>query len=164
MKNFDWTQFTRKVYIQAPLQIIYNAWAKPEEIERWFLQNASYFDKNMKELSKSDSISEGMNYQWNWYLYDETEKGSIVFANQKNRIQFTFAGNCLVDVSLEEYENGTIVTLIHKDIPTDEDSKYNIRLGCDSGWSFYLVNLKSVYEGGLDLRNKNPNLKPMLNN
>jgi len=36
-------------------------------------------------------------------------------------------------------------------------------LGCASGWAFYLVNLKSIYEGGLDLRNKTPALKHMLN-
>ena len=164
MKNFDWTKFTRKMYINAPIQKIYDAWAKPEEMECWFLKQACYFDKEEKQLSKNNQISEGLKYEWNWYLYDLTEKGMISIANQKDHIQFTFAGNCIVDITLQEFENGTIVTLIHKDIPTDDKSKYNIRLGCDSGWSFFLVNLKSVYEGGLDLRNKNPNLKPMLNN
>ena len=51
-----------------------------------------------------------------------------------------------------------------KDIPTDDESKQGIRLGCHSGWSFYLVNLKSVYEGGLDLRNKDDALGVMVNN
>lgn len=164
MKNFDWTQFTRKMYIEAPIQKIYDAWAKPEEIERWFLEKACYFDLDEKLLSRKHPISEGLSYEWDWYLYDITEKGKILYANQKDHIQFTFAGNCIVDVKLKEFEKGTIVILNHKDIPTDDDSKYNIRLGCYGGWSFFLVNLKSVYEGGLDLRNKNPNLKPMLNN
>lgn len=164
MKNFDWTQFTRKMHVDAPIQKIYDAWAKPEEIERWFLKKACYFDADEIQLSKNKTFSEGLRYEWDWYLYDITEKGKILFANQKDHIQFTFAGNCIVDVTLKEFENGTIVTLNHKDIPIDDESKYNIRLGCDGGWSFFLVNLKSVYEGGLDLRNKNPNLKPMLNN
>lgn len=30
--------------------------------------------------------------------------------------------------------------------------------------SFFLLNLKSVYEGGIDLRNKDSNFKGMLNN
>ncbi|RZK15239.1 MAG: SRPBCC domain-containing protein, partial [Pedobacter sp.] len=54
--------------------------------------------------------------------------------------------------------------LTQKNIPTDENSKRNIRLGCHNGWSFYLINLKSVFEGGLDLRNKDNRFKPMLNN
>ncbi len=69
-----------------------------------------------------------------------------------------------MDIHLEAYENGTIVTLYQKNIPADDDSKIGVRLGCDTGWSFYLVNLKSVYEGGLDLRNKDQKLKSMINN
>jgi hypothetical protein len=34
---------------------------------------------------------------------------------------------------------------------------------CGSGWSFYLVNLKSILEGGPDLRNKNPDVKHVIN-
>jgi len=56
-----------------------------------------------------------------------------------------------------------IVKLTQKNIPTDDVSKRNIRLGCESGWSFYLLNLKSIYEGGVDLRNKNPEFIGMLN-
>ena len=48
-------------------------------------------------------------------------------------------------------------------IPTDDKSKKDIRLGCYEGWSFYMVNLKSIYEGGLDLRNMNDQLKGVIN-
>jgi len=56
-----------------------------------------------------------------------------------------------------------VVELTQKNIPTDDHSKQNIRLGCDTGWSFFLVNLKSVYESAHDLRNKNEKLKGMIN-
>lgn len=164
MKNFDWTQFTRKIHVKAPIQKLYDAWAKPIEIERWFLEKAVYEDSTNQTLQNSDSINKGLRYKWNWHLYDITEEGTIEMANGTDEIHFTFAGNCLVIIKLEEAEEGTIVSITQKNIPTDDDSKRNIRLGCDQGWSFYLVNLKSIYEGGLDLRNKNPNLKPMLNN
>ncbi len=42
MKDFDWTQFTRKIAIEAPIDLIYNAWAIPEEIERWLSPVLSY--------------------------------------------------------------------------------------------------------------------------
>ena len=69
-----------------------------------------------------------------------------------------------VEVKLTEKDNSVIVELNQNNIPTDDNSKLNIRLGCDSGWSFYLVNLKSVYEGGIDLRNKNTAFTAMVNN
>ena len=65
---------------------------------------------------------------------------------------------------LKPYEGDVIVQLTQSHIPMDDQSKKDIRLGCESGWSFFLVNLKSIYEGGVDLRNKNESLKGMLNN
>ena len=69
-----------------------------------------------------------------------------------------------MDVLLSTLDDYVIVELTQKNIPTDDNSKQHIRLGCHTGWSFYLVNLKSVYEGGLDLRNKETKLKVMMNN
>ena len=164
MKNFDWSKFTRKVAIKANIQTLYDAWTIPSELERWFLRDASFLNTEEKVKDKSQPIKAGDTYQWQWYLWDVTEIGNITKANGKDHLQFSFANTCLVDVHLEVYEKGTIVSLTQSLIPTDDASKQNIRLGCDQGWSFYLVNLKSVYQGGLDLRNKDPKLKPMLNN
>lgn len=164
MKNFDWTQFSRKIAAQTEPQTLYNAWAIPSEIEKWFLSDAQYYDASRNQKSKATAIEAGDTYEWQWHLWNVTEKGTITKANGSDHIQFTFAGNCHVDVSIAPYDKGSIVTLSQTNIPTDEESKQNIRLGCDRGWSFYLVNLKSVYEGGLDLRNKDADLQPMLNN
>lgn len=163
MKNFDWTKFSRKIAVKADLRKIYDAWTIPEELEKWFLSEANYYDESGKKTDKKASIKKGFTYEWSWYLYDNLEKGWVKEANGKDQLQFTFAGNCTVDVHLSKLDDLTIVELTQKNIPIDEDSKKNIRLGCDSGWAFYMVNLKSVYEGGLDLRNKEEKLKGMLN-
>lgn len=164
MKNFDWTQFTRKIAVTAPIQQIYDAWTIPAQLERWFLSSAVYYDELEKKIPNTEVIQPGFRYEWRWHLWDVTEKGKVTKANGKDHLQFTFAGDCLVDVSMETFDSETIVTLTQKNIPTSDEQKVDIRLGCDHGWSFYLVNLKSIYQGGLDLRNKNAKLKPMLNN
>jgi uncharacterized protein YndB with AHSA1/START domain len=164
MTNFNWTTFTRKIAIKAALSEIYNAWTKATEIEKWFLSNAIFTDANQTPLSKDMPIEKGCTYQWNWHLYDTTEHGKITDTNGKDYLQFTFAGNCLVDINLSVQGEYVLVELTQKNIPTDDNSKQGIRLGCDRGWSFFLVNLKSVYEGGIDLRNKDTSLKGMLNN
>lgn len=163
MKSFDWTLFNRKIAIKASLLDIYNAWTKASETEKWFLSNANYFDANDTLISKTTNVEQGFRYEWNWYLFDTTECGTITNANGKDYVQFTFAGKCLVDINLTTQDEYVIVSLTQSKIPTDDDSKQNIRLGCDTGWSFYLVNLKSVYENGLDLRNKDAKLKGMIN-
>ena len=164
MEHFDWTQFTRRIAVTASMEQLYAAWSIPQEIERWFLKTADFTTANGDLVSKEIPVATGSRYTWIWHLYDDREQGTITAANGTDFIQFTFAGACLVDVKLTEEEGYTIVELTQKHIPTDEDSKQFIRLGCHTGWSFYLLNLKSVMEGGLDLRNKDTRLQPMLNN
>lgn len=149
MENFDWTSFTIRIPIKANIETLYTAWTKKAEIEKWFLCEANY---------------ENDTYFWRWFLYEEVETGKIIQANGNDTVEFTFAGNCVVTIKLTTENEHTVVTLTQHNIPIDDNSKRNIRLGCHNGWSFYLVNLKSVYEGGLDLRNKDVRFKPMLNN
>jgi uncharacterized protein YndB with AHSA1/START domain len=163
MEDFDWTCFKKKIAIKADLVDIYNAWTRAAELERWFLEKVE-FTQGSKVLETSENISGGMNYSWLWYLYEMPMKGRILEANGKDFLQFTFEGECLIDVRLSEDQGYTIVELTHHNIPTDDQSRKYIRLGCAQGWAFYLVNLKSIYEGGIDLRNKDQGLHPMINN
>ena len=163
MENFNWSSFTRKIAINASLEILYKAWVNTTELEKWFLSNAELLNENKEIQPKDYWAKKGNTYAWNWFLYDITENGIYSGTNNENHIQFSFAGNCLVDIKLSTSDGFTIVELTQSNIPLDENSKKNIRLGCDAGWSFYLVNLKSFYEHGIDLRNKNPNHKGMLN-
>lgn len=164
MKNFSWTTFNRQIAIKAKLEILYDAWAKPSEIEKWFLKSCDYLNDNKILIDKADRCRKNYSYQWSWFLYDALEDGRITEANGKDHIQFTFIGECLVDVKLTQQGEYVIVNVRQHNIPEDENSKINIRLDCDSGWSFYLVNLKSFYEHGIDLRNKDTSLKGMINN
>ena len=147
MKNIDWTAFTTKIAVKSKMSTMYNAWTKASEIEKWFLSNADYFDEDKQIIGKEKYIQKNHTYGWSWYLYDIVEEGKITKANGKDLIQFTFAGDCLVTIRLTEFKDYIIVELIQKNIPTDDESKVNVRLGCHTGWSFYMVNLKSVYEG-----------------
>ncbi len=56
-----------------------------------------------------------------------------------------------------------IVELSQEQIPTDERHKALYHVGCLEGWTFYLANLKSYLDGGLDLRNKNANIARVVN-
>jgi uncharacterized protein YndB with AHSA1/START domain len=163
IQTFDWSTFTIKTVVQAPLNTIYKAWTCTAEIERWFLLQAAHYEGD--ELLPGDrEASAGTTYDWRWYLFEDTEQGRYTEANGTDFLQFSFAGQCLVDIQLKTTGEFTEVVLTQKNIPTDDQSKRSIRLGCHGGWSFYLVNLKSVYEGGLDLRNKDERFKGLVNN
>ncbi len=154
----DWTSFTLSIAVKSSLETIYNAWTKSSEIEKWFLETCSY-----SHTERNQNVAANNTYKWSWYLYEPVEQGKIAQANGKDFFQFTFAGECLVDIQLKEIGEHILVTLTQHNIPTDEKSKFNIRIGCLEGWTFYLTNLKSFYETGYDLRNKNPELRGVNN-
>jgi hypothetical protein len=65
-------------------------------------------------------------------------------------------------VSLYRECDETIVELIETFDPTEEEVVRKHYLGNMKGWIFYMINLKSVLEGGLDLRNRKEELKNVL--
>ena len=164
MDNFDWTQFSKRVYINAELASVYNAWTKSEVLETWFLSKASFFTKDDKKILPSESVASESVYKWNWFAQDYYEEGTINQSNGIDFLEFTFVGDCIVQIQLSKERNQTLVTLTQSKIPLDNNSKKNIRLGCAFGWSFYLLNLKSLLEGGIDLRNKDTEILGVINN
>jgi len=95
MKDFNWTEFSNKIAVKSDLATIYNAWSTSSGIEKWFLSKCQFFNEKEEKLSEEILISEGCSYQWSWYLYDIIESGNITFVNNKDHLQFTFAGNAL---------------------------------------------------------------------
>lgn len=164
MENFNWTQFSKRIFINVDLKSAYNYWTKSEELEKWFLSNASFYSKDGKTTLPTENVASESKYKWNWFAQNHFEEGIINRANGIDYIEFTFAGDCKVQVKLSEEKNQTLVELTQIEIPLDNSSKKNIRLGCAFGWTFYLLNLKSVLEGGLDLRNKDTELIGVINN
>ena len=90
------------------------------------------------------------------------EDGEILSCNGKDHLKFRFgkAGNCSISMYPEEGE--MILDLLQDEIPTDDKALVEWHIGCKTGWTFYLSNLKSLLEGGIDLRNRNEKLKRVI--
>lgn len=69
----------------------------------------------------------------------------------------------VVTVRIANESGINVVELTQENIPVDDDSRANYFVGCGEGWTFYLANLKSILEGGLDLRNKNVDIRKVIN-
>jgi uncharacterized protein YndB with AHSA1/START domain len=164
MKNFIWSQFTKRITIKSDLITVYNAWTKSGELEKWFLSKAVFYSADNEKLSSTENVSSNSKYEWNWFAQNYFENGKVTEVNGSDYLEFTFAGDCKVQVKLTKMKEEILVELTHKEIPLDDNSKENIRLGCAFGWTFYLVNLKSILEGGIDLRNKDTELVGVVNN
>jgi uncharacterized protein YndB with AHSA1/START domain len=165
MPDYDWSKFTRKININASMEAIYDAWTIPAQLERWFLREANFKRSNETLRENFLHVHKGDTYAWRWHGFgdDIVEKGEVLIANETDKLQFSFTGGGIVTVDIGEAMGETIVMLTQEKIPTDDKGKVNYHIGCLTGWTFYLANLKSVLEGGLDLRNKNATLANMVN-
>ena len=166
MANYDWSKFTLRIPVDAPAEKIYSALATQGGIESWFLRSAHYFDEASNQQRAADEfIQPGDRYTWLWHGYDDdtVEHNFILEANGEDELSFVFAGHCTVTIMIGMLHNETIVELTQENIPTGDEAKANIHIGCMEGWTFYLTNLKSILEGGIDLRNRNIELGKVIN-
>lgn len=159
----DWSTFTRRITVNYPMRSIYEAWAVPSQIERWFVRSAEYAGLDGRPKNRDLEVEAGDGYLWRWhgYLDDVSESGIVTEANGLNKFAFTFSKGSLVTISIADEGDETVVQLTQSGIP-DEDDR-SIYVGDSEGWTFYLANLKSVLEGGIDLRNKNTEVKNVIN-
>ncbi len=164
-EKYDWSRFVVRINVKAPTSKLYHAWATREGIEYWFLRMSEYRTAGGSPHGINEFVDKGDTYRWRWHGWpDEViEEGVILDCNGKDFFRFSFgkAGDC--SVTIKEELGETIVELVQDNIPTDEESMHHWHLGCKTGWTFYLANMKSLYEGGIDLRNRNVALQNVLN-
>lgn len=164
MANFDWSRFTARITVKASPEKLYWCWATQQGIEYWFLRRSDYKKPDGSLHKPEEFVQKGDTYSWWWHGYadDVTEHGEILECNGKDLFKFRFgkAGNCTINIYEEEGER--IVELTQDEIPTDEKAKENWHIGCKTGWTFYLANMKSLLEGGIDLRNKNEKIQNVI--
>ena len=158
MSTYDWSQFTQRISIQATVKVIYEAWTTRSNLEKWFLRKAEFRKADGTIREPDSSIQAGDSYEWMWHGYDTKENGTVTEVNGKDLLRFTFA-KCDVTVSISEEDGECTCDLTQSNIPTDEESKAKLHVGCTEGWTFYFANLKSILEVGHDLRNKKPQKK-----
>ncbi len=162
---YNWKQFTQRIPIKASAKAIYDAWTTQQGLESWFLRLAQFTKTDNTPKPRNSPVEKGDRFKWLWFGHDDTEveEREILLANGWDQLQFSFSGGCIVTVTVKQQDGETICELV-QDMPMDDETgQQYFFIECGKGWGFYLTNLKSVLEGGLDLRNKNLNLQQVIN-
>jgi uncharacterized protein YndB with AHSA1/START domain len=167
--EINWSSFKKRISIKAHPADVYRMWATKEGMESWFLRQCHYTAANGEALMQGNAVQKGNLYTWYWHGWpdDTVEKGEILQANGTDELSFTFgqqgAGAMICRIRIYTSEGETICELVQENIPVDDKGKLHYFVGCNTGWTFYMTNLKSILEGGIDLRNKNVTLTDVLN-
>ncbi len=156
MTTNTWTSFKVAGDYNIDIRSLYEAWATSQGLEKWFLRKADFFTIPRRLREPDEFILKEDVYEWYWHGYceDNFEKGEILEANGTDFLKFTFSAGSIVSVNMSSRNGITLVELTQENIPEESDPSKNLFVQCQVGWTFYLANLKSVIEGGIDLRNK----------
>jgi hypothetical protein len=160
----DFSQFKLRVNIKTSIENVYKAWATSSGSNSWFLGNMIFTDENgvARPVDSLAQVKDKYTCFVNCQSDQVMAKGEVLKANGKNLFSFSFSKGCPVTISIYTEHNETIVELIESNLPTDEDTIKKHYVGDSKGWIFFLTNMKSVLEGGLDLRNKNADIKNVI--
>ena len=164
LTNTDFSQFKLRVNIKTSIENAYRAWASSAGLNAWFLGGAVFIDENGVQRP-NDSLAQANDDYICYFANKPGEviiKGKVLQANGKDVYSFTFSKGCPVSITIYSEHNETIVELFESKLPTDEETIKKHYVGDSKGWIFYLTNLKSVLEGGLDLRNRNEDIKNVI--
>jgi uncharacterized protein YndB with AHSA1/START domain len=149
MEGLTFSEFTKRIYIRAPLEQVYYHWGTRDGICSWFLRDAQYTQTSGQIRRGDEPIAASDSYQWHWHNWDAAEKGAVTLANGRDELEFSFAGVSHVRITLEPSMGAVLLTLRQYGIPTDEESKLTLHHGCSNGWTFWLANLKAFLEYGV---------------
>ncbi|MES2274643.1 MAG: SRPBCC domain-containing protein [Bacteroidota bacterium] len=156
MVDERWTKFKVTADYNAPVRTIYEAWTTQAGLESWFLRDAFFYTVAGRQRARDEFVQTEDSYLWHWHGYpdDVFEKGAVLETNGSDFLKFTFSDGTIVSVNIESKYGLTIAELVQENIPIEANPSENLFVGCQTGWLFYMANLKSILEGGVDLRSK----------
>jgi uncharacterized protein YndB with AHSA1/START domain len=160
----DFSQFKLRINIKTSIENAYKAWTTSAGLNAWFIGKVVFTDEN--GVPRKDDEPAQENDDYTCYLANKTDKvaikGKVLRANGKDVYTFSFSKGCPVSITIYAEHKETIVELFESNLPTDEETMRRHYVGDSKGWIFFLTNLKSVLEGGLDLRNRNEGISNVI--
>ncbi|HVS94263.1 MAG TPA: SRPBCC domain-containing protein [Mucilaginibacter sp.] len=161
MAEHDWTKFTITADFNIDARSVYKAWATSAGLESWFLRKANFYTITGRLREPQEFILKEDTYEWWWHGFDDStvEKGRVLEVNSIDFLKFTFTDNTIVSINIRSASGLTILELTQENIKEEPNPARNLFVQCQTGWTFYLANLKSILEGGIDLRNKRSDVR-----
>jgi len=152
----NWTRFVLKVFIRSDIQTVYRSIATTKGLTEWFRKTA-FFQREQVVRADSEFAQSGDRYEWTGYNREGLEAGSVLEASPNKVFKFTFCSeNVPVTFELEQQGSMTLLRLIQENMPDNPNAHIHWHMSCRLGWTFFLTNLKSFIETGVDLREKDP--------
>lgn len=129
-------EFKQSIIVDAPIEKVLNMWFDPNLLKNWFVKDIQFVAKDSGEYSCT----------WDGGVI---ERGEIFYSKKERKITFSLK-NIMCEVKMKRDKQGTLVVSRLTNLYYDFDL-FKL-LNYSNFWTFYLTNLKTYAEYGIDLR------------
>jgi uncharacterized protein YndB with AHSA1/START domain len=149
--NFNKSEFHHSILLNIPVEKVYYYAATPEGICKWFLGEAIYKDSNGTRREPAVPAETGDTFIWKWLAKDLCIEGTILNTVKNEKFVFTFGKSFIITITLSVNDGRTMFTLQQEYTSGAVKNDFAF-INCCVCWTFFLTNLKSAAEHGIDLR------------
>jgi uncharacterized protein YndB with AHSA1/START domain len=161
-ENFNENFFIRGVLIPLSIEEAYKLAATPEGMSKWFITGADFIAPDGNQRKRTELAQTGDKYEWNWGYKDFKVSGEVLEAEMNEFMKVSFGPSYTVTFSVEKFKDKTLFKIVQECVKGTEKDEMNY-INCYGCWTFFLNNMKSVIEGGVDLRESETELDELVN-
>jgi hypothetical protein len=136
--------------------------ATADGISKWFIGKADYYTPDGTRRAGNELIQKGDSYEWDWLYKELGLKGEVLDVNGRDYVKFTFGDTAIFNIKLSEVDDRVLFTLTQESNP-DNPMAEEAHINCYVCWTLFVLNLKSVAENGIDLREWNYDMDGLVN-
>lgn len=161
-ENFNKKKFSHGILLKASKDKVFEYVSTGSGLSKWFIGSADYFYNDKSIRFGKDTAQKGDSFLWKWLNKDLELKGIVTDSDDKCEFGFTFGSSFFVNIKLSESGDRTklVLTQSYQDSATDNEFGF---INCCVCWVFFLTNLKSVIEHGIDLRETEADIEMLVN-
>lgn len=148
---FTWKEFTHAILLNASTDEVFDFVGTSNGLCKWFLGDAVFTNDGGK-VNGGLIPEAGDYYHWKWLAKTHEVAGKVIATDPGHKVKYTFGAAYFVTFTITAEEKGlTRLTLRQQCNEDVEFNEFNY-INCCIAWTFFLTNLKSVMEQGIDLR------------
>ena len=149
--TFDLYEFRHSILLAIQPQDVYRYIASSRGICSWFIGEAVYMKPGGEVRGEEENSAKGDSFRWKWLGKELQMEGEVLNSIEGELFEFTFGKSFIVSISLTEQNGRTLFTL-HQSYRDGAEKNDFAHINCCVCWVFFMTNLKSVAEHGIDLR------------
>ncbi len=148
--NFNLKRFSHGILLDCSIENLCDHITRADGFTKWFIGEAVY-DAEGRKRNAGEYLQSGDKFRWKWRAKDFEISGEIISVEKKSEIYFSFGGLHEVKITLEKRDRRSYMRLEQYYKPGAVPNDF-VHISCAVCWVFFMTNLKSVIENGIDLR------------